>query len=231
MTSFHFETFFHTETSTLTYLIACQETGEAALVDSVSEDASRYVERLTALGFRLRFLLETHLHADHVTAAGDLKRRYPGAELCLHESAPLQCPFTPLADEQTLSIGHIPVRVLYTPGHTSESVCYLVDASRLLTGDTLFIDSCGRTDFQNGSARALHESLKRLQGFPPDTLVYPGHDYKNRRVSSLGEQALTNRLLGLEASAFVAEVDGWNLPRPRHIDVALPANLRGGERT
>lgn len=224
----HFERFIDPETSTYTYLVADPKTKEAALFDTVKEHTSLYAERLRALGFQLKYLFETHVHADHITASGPLKALFPNAIIALSKEAGIKCDHAPLQDGDTLHIGSIPVRVFATPGHTRESITFLVNGNRLLTGDTLLIDSCGRTDFQAGDARAMHASLRKLAELPGETLVYPGHDYNGRHVSTLSEQKEKNRLLRMSPEEFETELKGWNLPPPKKIKESVPANLLCG---
>lgn len=226
-----FEQYIDNETSTYTFLIADAKTREAALVDSVRENAASYKKRIEELGLKLTYLLETHVHADHVTANGILQDVFPQAQVGLSSKANVKFPHIPLSDDSVLKVGEIEIRTLFTPGHTSESISFLVDGNRLLTGDTLFINSCGRTDFQAGDSKLMYQSLKRLASLPPETLVYPGHDYNKRWVSSIAEQLQTNKLLSLSEEEFVAELESWNLPPPRKIKESVPANLLNGRST
>ncbi|MCA2959296.1 MAG: MBL fold metallo-hydrolase [Silvanigrellales bacterium] len=227
-TKIHFERFVDAETNTYTYLVADPVSKDAALFDSVKEHTDTYAERLSALGFTLRYLFETHVHADHITASGHLKTRFPEAVIAISKDAGIACSHRALQEGEILMVGSIPVQVLATPGHTSESLSFLVDGNRLLSGDTLLIDSCGRTDFQAGDARAMHASLRRLAELPNETLVYPGHDYKGQHVSTIGEQKEKNPLLNLSEEAFLAELASWNLPPPKKIKQSVPANLTCG---
>ena len=157
-----------------------------------------------------------------------MQEAFPEAQVGLSEKANVKFPHIALKDGSVLKVGEIEIKAFYTPGHTSESMTFLVDGNRLLTGDTMFIGSCGRTDFQAGDSKAMYQSLKRLAALPPETLVYPGHDYNQRWVSSIGEQLKTNKLLSMTESEFVAELDGWKLPPPRKIKESVPANLLNG---
>jgi len=223
-----FEQFIDAETSTYTFLIADPKTRDAVLVDSVREHVGFYKKRVQELGLNLRYLLETHVHADHITGNAFLQEAFPEAQVGLSEKANVKFPHIALKDGSVLKVGEIEIKAFYTPGHTSESMTFLVDGNRLLTGDTMFIGSCGRTDFQAGDSKAMYQSLKRLAALPPETLVYPGHDYNQRWVSSIGEQLKTNKLLSMTESEFVAELDGWKLPPPRKIKESVPANLLNG---
>ncbi len=224
-----FRQIFDPATSTLSYVFGDPKSKEVAIVDSVSEHFEVYENLIREGGFQLRYLFETHIHADHITANAQLLGSFPEAKVALSETAPLSVSFEKLKDGDVLRLGEVEVQVLSTPGHTSDDLCFLIDGHRLLTGDTLFVNSCGRTDFQNGSSERMHESLRRLASLPADVLVYPGHDYNGRRVSTIGEQRGLNPLLSLSKEEFVAELSSWKLNNPARIDEAVPANLRGGE--
>lgn len=228
-TSLHFEQLFDEATSTFTYIIADKETRDAAIVDSVREHAESYASTVEERGYRLKYLIETHIHADHITANAWLRAKFPEATIALHGDAGVTGSILPLKEGSRLSVGKIEILVLATPGHTKESLSFLVNNEKLLTGDTLFIDSCGRTDFQAGDTRAMYESLKKLTKLGPDTLVYPAHDYKGRRVSSIAEQLTTNKLLSLSWEAFESELQSWNLPPPKRLQESVTANLKCGE--
>jgi sulfur dioxygenase len=228
MSKIIFEQYFDQDTSTYTFLIADPKTREAALVDSVRENVDSYKKRIEELGLNLIYLLETHVHADHVTGNGKLQDVFPNAKVALSEKANVKFDHVPLGDGSVVKVGDIEIKTFYTPGHTSESVTFLVDGNRLLTGDSMFIDSCGRTDFQAGDSKNMYQSLQRLAALPADTLVYPGHDYNKRWVSSIGEQLMTNKLLRMSEAEFIAELASWNLPPPRKIRESVPANLLNG---
>lgn len=223
-----FEQYIDAETSTYTFLIADPKTREAALVDSVRENVEVYKKRIRELNLNLRYLLETHVHADHITGNAFLQEAFPQAQVGLSEKANVKFPHISLKDGSVLKVGEIEIQTLFTPGHTSESISFLVDGNRLLTGDTMFIGSCGRTDFQAGDSKLMYQSLKRLASLPRETLVYPGHDYNKRWVSSIAEQLETNKLLSMTEAEFVAELESWKLPPPRKIKESVPANLLNG---
>lgn len=219
---------FERESSTYTYLVADEASGEAALIDPVLETVERDLELLRELGLTLRTVFETHVHADHVTAAGELRRRTGATTVGPEKGA--DCVDRTVRDGDVVSVGTLRVHVLETPGHTEESLSYRVDGE-LFTGDTLLIRGCGRTDFQNGDARALYRSVTRkLFTLPDDTRVWPGHDYKGRTMSTIGEEKRVNpRLGGTTEDEFVAIMGGLNLSYPKKIDVAVPANRRCGD--
>jgi len=201
-------------------------TREAIVVDSVDHLVERDMGLVRRLGLTVRFVVETHAHADHVTGAGVLRTK-TGARA----AAPFKCGISPadvqLAHGDVLRFGASEeVLAIHTPGHTSGSTSYLWH-DNVLTGDTLLIDGCGRTDFQSGDAGSLYDSVhERLFTLPDDTRVWPAHDYHGNTVSTIGFEKRNNaRLVGRERAAFVTLMGNLNLPRPKMIDVALPANL------
>lgn len=228
-----FRQLFEPESSTYTYLLGCGESGQAVLIDPVLETVERDLALLGERGLALALTLETHVHADHVTGAGRL-RAQTGCRIGVPAAAGIGAADVAVREGETIEAGRIRLRTLETPGHTSESVCYLDEAGgRLFTGDTLLIDGCGRTDFQNGDAGALYRSVHdKLFALPGETLVYPGHDYQGRFVSSIAQEKARNPRLGGGRSLeeFAAIMAALDLPRPKKIDLAVPANLAcGGE--
>lgn len=224
-----FRQLFEPQTSTYTYLVACPRTREAALVDPVYEEVEAYAALLAELGLTLRWTLETHLHADHVTAASALRERF-GSRSIVHAAGGAACADRPVADGDVVQVGELEMKVMYTPGHTLGDVSYLVD-DRLLTGDALLIGGCGRTDFQQGDAGTLYDSVtSRLFALPPDTLVYPGHDYNGNTVSTIRQEIAKNPRLGggRTREEFVEIMRNLKLAYPRFIDRALPANRACG---
>lgn len=223
-----FRQLFDPESSTYTYILADAERREAVIVDPVRMHCERDLAVLAEMGVKLVWILETHVHADHVTGARALKLR-TGARTAVSTHCGATG-FDRLIDEGELIVfGDEVVSALATPGHTPGSTCYLWH-DRLLTGDTLLIGGCGRTDFQKGSAEALYDSITgKVFALPDDTLVYPGHDYHGRRVSTIGEEKASNpRLAGKSREEFVQIMNSLDLPEPKQIRVAVPANLEGG---
>jgi glyoxylase-like metal-dependent hydrolase (beta-lactamase superfamily II) len=219
-------------TSTYTYLIADEATRQAVLIDPVVEEVAKYKALLAELDLQLVYTLETHVHADHVTAADQLRQEL-GSRSVVHRDGGAPCADVKVVGGDEVRVGSLLIQVLYTPGHTSGDVSYLM-GDRVFTGDALLIGGCGRTDFQEGSAARLYDSIHtQLFSLPAETLVYPGHDYKGRTVSSIAEERATNARLGNGKSRddFVAIMDGLNLPYPRFIDRAVPANRQCGRET
>ena len=224
-----FRQLFDEHSSTLTYLLADALSGDAVLIDTVAEQAAQYFGLLQELELNLVYLLETHAHADHVTGAGLMKER-TDALTATGRRTGANCADVQLAHGDTLVFGDEVIRVVATPGHTIGCVSYRW-RNCVFTGDALLIGGCGRTDFQGGDAGTLYDSItQRLFVLPDETLVYPAHDYKGRRVSSIGQEKLINeRVPGHSKQAFIDLMDNLNLPPPRLIDEAVPANLRCGD--
>jgi sulfur dioxygenase len=228
-----FRQLFDPASSTYTYLLACSETGAAALIDPVAEMVERDLQVLDELGLRLAYTLDTHVHADHVTGAAALR-----AATDCRTAGPamdeIPCRDVGLREGEALQVGTIDIHPLFTPGHTDTHHSYLVDTGShkmVFTGDGLMIDGCGRTDFQSGDAATLYRSIHgKLFTLPDETLVYPGHDYNGRQVSTIGQEKRRNpRLAGKSEAEFVAIMAGLNLAYPQKIDVAVPGNLHCGE--
>jgi len=225
-----FKQFFETQTSTYTYLLGCEATKEAALIDPVDSEVEHYLEVLKEEGLTLRYTLETHVHADHVTAA-DRLRTITGSKSVVHRDAGAACGDLLVTDGIHLNVGNITIEVRHTPGHTNGCVSYLV-GDRIFTGDALLIGGCGRTDFQMGDAAQLYDSIhQKIFTLPDETLVYPGHDYNGNTVSTVGAEKKDNKRLGNNKSkeAFVEIMRNLKLAYPKFIDVALPANQACGK--
>lgn len=218
---------FDAETSTYTYLLADEETREAALIDPVLEQVERDSQLLEELGLKLTVVLETHVHADHVTGAGALRERTGATVVASGRGAP--CVDRKVAHGDVVRVGRLEVQVLETPGHTDDSLSFLCQG-KLFTGDALLIRACGRTDFQNGDAGQLYDAITgRLFALPDATEVYPGHDYAGLTVSTIGEEKRHNpRLAGKSREAFITFMNNRQLAPPKKLDVAVPANRACG---
>jgi glyoxylase-like metal-dependent hydrolase (beta-lactamase superfamily II) len=223
-----FRQLFDYDTWTYTYLIANETTREAILVDPVLEQVDRDRQLLADLGLTLKYCLETHIHADHVTGTAKL-RELTGCQGVVPAHAKAACADRFMQDGEVLEMGQIRVEAIATPGHTDSHLTFLVNGTHLLTGDALLIRGCGRTDFQSGDPGLMYDSLQRLLALPDDTLVYPGHDYKGRTVSTIGEEKRLNpRLAGKSREAFIDLMNHLNLPNPQKIMEAVPANEQCG---
>jgi sulfur dioxygenase len=227
-----FRQMFDRESCTYTYLLGDEQTREAVLIDPVDTELSLYLRLLEELDLKLVLALDTHVHADHVTALGLLREKTDCTTMVGFEGE-VDCASAGLEDGQLLEVGDIEIRVLFTPGHTNDSFSFIVaddGATYLFSGDTLLIRGTGRTDFQNGSAADLYDSLhNKLLTLPNETLVYPGHDYKGWIVSTIGEEKINNpRLEPPTKDAFIELMDNLDLPDPKMMDVAVPANRACG---
>jgi len=213
---------------TYTYLMASRRGGEALIVDPVLEKVDRYLQLMRELDLRLVKAVDTHLHADHITGLGALRDRTHCVTV-MGEQSQVDVVSMRIADGDKLTIEGISLDVIYTPGHTDDSYCFLM-GDRVLTGDTLLIRGTGRTDFQNGDARAQYESLfGRLLRLPEETLVYPAHDYKGDTVSTIGEEKACNPRLQVRSAEEYAELmANLHLANPKMMDVAVPANMHQG---
>lgn len=224
-----FRQLFEPLSSTYTYLLGCEHTGQALLIDPVVNSLDRDLAELQRLGLSLAATLDTHIHADHITGALHLKQRV-GSRIAAPAMEGLPCADIGVVEGQPLRIGSVLVQALHTPGHTDGHHAYVV-GDRLFTGDALLIDGCGRTDFQGGSAEALYASVTgKLFTLPDEQLVYPGHDYQGRRVSSIGQEKARNPRLGggRSLAEFAQTMAELKLPYPKFIDYAVPGNRQCG---
>lgn len=226
-----FRQLFERESCTYTYLLADADSGEALLIDPVKSELASYLRLLAELQLRLVRVLETHIHADHITAAGAL-REATGCITSFGAPSSSPCVSAVFKEGDELTAGKVRLSAWHTPGHTSDSYCFLLrEASRywLFTGDTLLIRGTGRTDFQNGNAHQQYQSLQRLLTLPGDTVVWPGHDYKGWTSSTIAEERQHNpRLQVTDEAAYVALMANLRLPNPKLMDVAVPANQACG---
>jgi sulfur dioxygenase len=224
-----FRQLFEPDSSTYTYLLGCPETGAAMLIDPVLETAERDLAAVRELGLDLAWTVETHVHADHITAAARL-RALSGCKAAFPAGEEIEGADAYLSELAPLAVGRIALQPLFTPGHTETHHCYLADG-RVFTGDALLIGGCGRTDFQGGCAATLYRAVHaKLFTLPGETIVYPAHDYRGRAASSIAAERAGNARLGKSRSEddFVTLMASLDLPRPKRIDVAVPANRRCG---
>ena len=220
-----FRQLFEPLSSTYTYLLGCAETGQAILIDPVIVAVERDLAELAKLGLTLAFTVETHIHADHITAALELKKR-TGSRIAAPACERLPCTDLGIEEGRPLQLGDIALQPLHTPGHTAGHFSYLA-GDRVFTGDALLIDGCGRTDFQDGDADALYKSVReKLFALADEVLVYPAHDYQGRRVSSIAQERQRNPRLGGERTVeeFRTLMAELKLPYPDFIDYAVPGN-------
>jgi glyoxylase-like metal-dependent hydrolase (beta-lactamase superfamily II) len=230
---------------TYTYLIVDEATKQAALIDPVLENAALYVQTINELGATLNSTFDTHTHADHITASGEL-RALTGCKTYLGFESNSTCIDHKLVDGEIIQLGNIAIKAIYTPGHTDDSYSFYVENTKnvigegvnlegkngyIFTGDTLLIKGSGRTDFQQGDALLQYNSLfKKILTYSDETIVYPGHDYQGRTQSTIGEEKRFNPRLQINNAEEYAEImDNLNLPEPKLMDIALPANISCGK--
>ena len=220
---------FDAQTSTYSYLLWDEETLEAALIDSVDTQIERDLELIKELGLTLKYTLETHIHADHVTGSGRIRERL-GSQAIVHRNSRSECADVLVSDGDAIKLGAQRIRVLETPGHTDTCVSYQIDGT-VFTGDALLIRGCGRTDFQAGDAGTLYDSIHdRLFSLPDDTVVFPGHDYRGFSFTTIGEEKAHNPRLGNNRpkQEFVDLMNSLVLDPPAKIAEAVPGNLECG---
>ncbi len=227
-----FRQLFDTASSTYTYILASNVSQEALIIDPVKPHAYVYLDILKGLGLNLVYAIDTHTHADHVTALGEL-RTSTGCKTIMGEHSQAGCVSQYVKDNELIKVGDIELLSLYTPGHTNESFSFFLQKGgpgMVFTGDTLLINGSGRTDFQNGDAADSYNSIvNKLFMLDESTLVYPGHDYNGHTISSIGDEKIGNpRLAGKSLDEYVEIMNNLNLPSPEMMDAAIPANLACG---
>src|SRR5580693_4174332 len=223
-----FRQLFDSVSGTYTYLLASRSGGEALIIDLVLEKVDRYLQLVRELNLKLVKAVDTHLHDDHITGLGALRDRTHCITV-MGEQSQVDVVSMRVSDGDILRIEGFGLEAIYTPGHTDDSYSFRLE-DRVFTGDTLLIRGTGRTDFQNGDARAQYDSIfNRLLKLPDETLVYPAHDYKGDAVSTIAEERAHNpRLQVKSADEYAAIMNSLNLPNPKMMDVAVPANMRVG---
>ena len=219
---------FDTRTSTYTYLIASANGREAVIIDPVIENVSEYIQLLKELDLKLVKVIDTHIHADHVTAASKLKQATNCATL-MGEHTPADAVEIKVKDNEMINIDDLNIKSIYTPGHTSESYSFLLD-NHLFSGDALLINGTGRTDFQNGNSRdSYHSIFDKLLTLPEDTLLYPGHDYNGKTVSTIGKEKKFNpRLQVKNVDEYIEIMSNLNLSKPDMMDSNVSRNIQLG---
>jgi len=207
------------------YLIADLESGEAAIVDPIDSNIDRYLAVLAYHNLKLKFVADTHTHADHRSACTAI-RKLTKCQVMMHESSPQPSVDARYSDGDELSIGSIPVKVLHTPGHTPDSVSFYVNNDRVLTGDVILIQGTGRSDFAGGDASEQYDSItNKIFTLPDDTLLFPGHDYRGNTESTVGSEKATNpRIAGKTREEYIEIMDNLNLPLPERIQEVLQIN-------
>ena len=224
-----FRQVFDTKSSTYTYLIASAKGREAVIIDPVIENVQSYIELLNELDLKLVKVIDTHIHADHVTGASKLKLATNCSTL-MGEHTPADAVEIKVKDDEIIKIDQIEIRAMYTPGHTSDSYSFLMN-NCLFSGDTLLINGTGRTDFQNGSSKDAYNSLfNKLLKLPDDTVLYPGHDYNGKLSSTIGKEKQHNPRLQVEnVDQYIEMMSNLNLSKPKMIDHNISKNLKLGK--
>tara|TARA_B100000212_G_C27250034_1_gene479819 strand:- start:135 stop:827 length:693 start_codon:yes stop_codon:yes gene_type:complete len=222
-----FEQLFDTKSSTYTYVISSGEGREALIIDPVIEHTDDYLKILEKLKLKLVKVIDTHIHADHITALNELNKRTSCVRI-MGENSKSEVIDLKIKDNEKIKIENIELKAMYTPGHTDCSYSYLMN-DRVFTGDTLLINGTGRTDFQNGSSYDAYESLfNKLLKLPEKTLVYPAHDYNGKKFSTIKNEKNNNPRLQVKSKEEYAEImENLNLSNPKMMDVAVPANVKG----
>ena len=222
-----FEQLFDTKSSTYTYVISSGEGREALIIDPVIEHTDEYLKILEKLKLKLVKVIDTHIHADHITALNELNKRTSCVRI-MGENSKSEVIDIKVKDNEKIKIENIELKAMYTPGHTDCSYSYLMN-DRVFTGDTLLINGTGRTDFQNGSSYDAYDSLfNKLLKLPEKTLVYPAHDYNGKKFSTIKNEKNNNPRLQVKSKEEYAEImENLNLSNPKMMDVAAPANVKG----
>jgi|TARA_B100000530_G_scaffold10304_1_gene8172 glyoxylase-like metal-dependent hydrolase (beta-lactamase superfamily II) len=222
-----FEQLFDTKSSTYTYILSSGKGREALIIDPVLEHTDQYINLLNKLELKLVKVIDTHIHADHITGLNELSERTSCTKI-MGENSKSEVVDLRVKEDENVKIDNINLKVMYTPGHTDCSYSYLMN-DRVFTGDTLLINGTGRTDFQNGNARQQYDSIfNKLLKLPENTMVYPAHDYNGKKHSTIGSERKNNpRLQVNSVDQYVEIMNNLKLANPKMMDVAVPANLKG----
>ena len=223
-----FKQLFDTKSSTYTYIIASAKGREAMIIDPVIENVGEYIKLLKELDLKLVKVIDTHIHADHVTGASKLKD-ITNCSTIMGDHTPAETVEIKVKDEEYINLDNLRIKAMYTPGHTSDSYSFLMD-NYLFSGDTLLINGTGRTDFQNGNAKDAYNSIfNKLLKLPEETLLYPAHDYKGEKVSTIGKEKKHNpRLQVKSVDEYVEIMNNLNLKKPTEIDFNVSKNINLG---
>ncbi len=226
-----FKQLFEPDSCTYTYLLGCEETGQTVLIDPVIDTVERDLGVIHSLALKPTYTLETHIHADHLTGARKMKA-LASTDIVVPKMDQIDCADLGVEEGKILKVGNLELHPLFTPGHTSTHHAYLIKSNAhnlLFTGDALLIEACGRTDFQSGDPQALYHSIhEKFFTLDDETLVYPGHDYENRQVSTIGQEKLRNPRVNKSEQEFIDLMNNMELPYPRKIDFAVPGNTQCG---
>jgi len=225
----HFRQLFDKTSSTYTYLLGCGETKKAIIIDPVIDNIEQYLQLLKQLDLTLSVAIDTHIHADHVSALGELRNQLD-CRTVMGEHSDASCVSEKVQHDQLIQEGGVKLKALYTPGHTKESYSFYCDG-KVFTGDALLIRGTGRTDFQGGDAGMSWDSIQdQLLSLPDETLIFPGHDYKGWTTSSVLEEKMHNpRLANKNRDDYIDIMNNLNLSDPKMMDLAVPANLQCGD--
>jgi glyoxylase-like metal-dependent hydrolase (beta-lactamase superfamily II) len=223
-----FKQLFDTKSSTYTYIVSSGQGREALIIDPVIENVTEYINVLKELNLQLVKVIDTHIHADHITGASKLKQA-TSCMILMGEHTPAETVEIKVKDEEIIKLDQLEIKALHTPGHTSDSYSFLMD-NHLFSGDTLLINGTGRTDFQNGSAKDAYNSIfNRLLVLPEETLLYPAHDYNGKKVSSIGNEKKFNpRLQVRNEEEYIEIMNNLNLPEPKSMDINVTRNIKLG---
>jgi sulfur dioxygenase len=223
-----FRQFFDKNSSTYTYLIASGKGREALIIDPVLENIYIYIKALNELDLRLVKVIDTHIHADHITGASQLNKKTNCCTI-MGEHTPAESVQIKVKEDEIIKIDGLKIKTIYTPGHTSDSYSFLMN-NLIFSGDTLLINGTGRTDFQNGNAKdAYHSIFGKLLKLPEETILYPGHDYNGKKMSTIGNEKKFNPRLQVNSENEYEEImNNLNLPKPKLMDINVPRNIKLG---